>query len=192
MHSIQDRLDEIVPKITDPSFKESKGLGKEVGYHIFDYNPEDEMTVRKHIPYIKKEMRENYPHISIIECNLFQIVLDILKEKGYLEKNFMMEKRRSSNFVLNATRKSLRLTLDNDLVMQYIKTKAKDSDIIFITGVGEVFPIIRSHVILNNLHRAVEDQPAIMFYPGKYSGQDLMLFEEISDGNYYRAFRLID
>ncbi len=192
MRTIYDRLIEIIPKITDPSFKESKGLGKEVGYHIFDYDPKDEMTVRKHIPYIKKEISEKHQSLSIIECNLFKIVLQILEDKGYLEKNFTMEQKRSSNFVLNATRKSLRLTLENDLVINHIRNQAKNHDILFITGVGEVFPIIRSHVILNNIHRAVDDQPVIMFYPGKYSGQDLQLFSEISDGNYYRAFRLID
>jgi hypothetical protein len=31
-----------------------------------------------------------------------------------------------------------------------------------------------------------------MFYPGTYSGQDLNLFDEISDQNYYRAFKLVE
>lgn len=192
MRTIQERLDEIIPKITDPSFMDSKGLGKEIGYHIFDYDPVDEMTVRKRIPQIINTIHEQHPSLSIAECNLFHIVLHILDEKGYLEKNFTMEQRRNSQFVLNATRKSLRLTTNHDLVIQYIYEKVKDKAIVFITGVGEVFPIIRSHVILNNLHRAIETQPVVMFYPGIYSGQDLQLFGEFTDANYYRAFRLID
>lgn len=192
MRTIRDRLDKIVPKITDPSFMQGKGLGKEVGYHIFDYDPEDELIVRKHIPVIKKDMSENYQHLSVVEFNLLDVVLTILENKGYLEKNFTLEQRRGSQFVLNATRKSLRLTLENDLVVDHIKEGSKDYDMLFITGIGEVYPIIRSHVILNNLHRAVEEQPVIMFYPGRYSGQDLLLFNEIADANYYRAFKLID
>ncbi len=192
MMNILERLDQIVPKITDPIFRESKGLGKEIGYHIFDYDPKDEMTVKKYLPHIKKEIEIHHKHLSVVELNLYHIVLDILSSKNYLKKNFTMEQKRGSQFVLNATRKSLRLTLDNDLIVQYIKEHVQDHDIIFITGVGEVYPIIRSHVILNNIHRAIDDQPVIMFYPGKYSGQDLMLFGEVSDGNYYRAFRLID
>ncbi|MFZ2746924.1 MAG: BREX protein BrxB domain-containing protein [Lactococcus raffinolactis] len=31
-----------------------------------------------------------------------------------------------------------------------------------------------------------------MFFPGKYDGQSLMLFSEIKDDNYYRAFKLVD
>lgn len=192
MQTIHERLDKIIPKITDPNFKQRRGLGKEVGYHIFDYDPTDEMTVQKYIPFIKKQIKENHPHLSVVECHLFEIVLTIFRDKGYLEKNFTMEQNRGSSYILNAMRKSLRLTSKNDLVIDHIRKCAKDHDIIFITGVGEVFPIIRSHVILNNLHHAIGEQPVILFYPGKYSGQDLILFGEFTERNYYRAFRLID
>src|SRR5690625_948797 len=126
MRTIQERLDEIVPKITDHSFMQGKGLRKEVGYHIFDYDSEDEMTARKHILVIKKDMAENYQHLSVVEFNLLDAVLTILEDKGYLEKNFTLEQRRGSQFVLNATRKSLRLTLENDLVVEHIKEGSKD------------------------------------------------------------------
>src|SRR5699024_104596 len=105
-----------------------------------------------------------------------EVVLDILESKGYLQKNFDMEKKKSSHFILNATRKSLRLTLDNDLVIKYIADRVQENDIVFITGVGKAFPIIRSHVILNNLHKAVGQNPVVMFFPGRYDGQELVLF----------------
>ena len=36
------------------SFRENKGLGNEVGYHIFDYPAEEEVLVRERIEYIRK------------------------------------------------------------------------------------------------------------------------------------------
>jgi hypothetical protein len=30
-----------------------------------------------------------------------------------------------------------------------------------------------------------------MFYPGRYDGLSLKLFNKLSDDNYYRAFRLV-
>ena len=123
--------------------------------------------------------------------DLYEIVIAILEEKGYLQKNFEMEQRRGSAFVLNATQKSLRLTLNNDLVIQYMKDRVQSNDIVFITGVGQAFPFIRSHTILNNIHRAVGRLPVVMFFPGKYNGQSLMLFNELKDDNYYRAFPLV-
>ena len=68
----------------------------------------------------------------------------------------------------------------------------EDDDIVFLTGVGKVWPIIRSHTVLNNLHRALDKVPVVLFFPGTYDGGSLMLFNEIKDDNYYRAFQLVD
>lgn len=190
--TIHERLDDILPTITHSSFKENKGLGKEVGYHIFDYSPEQEMIVQKHIQFIKERINSGNDDLKIIEFDLYEIALDILHKKGYLEKNFEMEEKRGSQFVLNAMRKSLRLTLNNDLVIKYIEERVRDNAIIFITGIGKVFPIIRSHVILNNLYKAVGQIPVVLFFPGRYDGQSLRLFDDIKDENYYRAFQLIE
>ena len=68
----------------------------------------------------------------------------------------------------------------------------EDHNVIFITGVGKIYPFVRSHTILNNLQEKVDHIPVIMFYPGKYDGQSLNLFGEFKDDNYYRAFQLVD
>lgn len=192
MKTINERLDEILPRITDPSFRENKGLGNEIGFHIFDYQPEYEMIVRDRVSFIKERVNNDSSNQRIIEFDLYEVILDILDGKGYLEKNFQMEQRRGSQYALNATRKSLRLTLNNDLVIKYIAERVEENDIIFITGIGKAFPIIRSHVILNNLYKAVGQIPVVLFFPGRYNGQDLQLFGEIKDDNYYRAFQLVD
>ena len=121
-------------------------------------------------------------------------VYQALEEKGYLQKNFQMEEKKNSEYVFNATSKTLRLISqgsDNKIV-QYIKENTNSDDIVFLTGVGKVWPIIRSHTVLNNLHRAVDHVPVVLFFPGTYDGQSLVLFNEIKDDNYYRAFQLVD
>jgi hypothetical protein len=50
---------------------------------------------------------------------------------------------------------------------------------------------VRSHNVLNNLHQVLDSVPVVMFYPGRYSGQNLQLFGTIKDDNYYRAFPLV-
>src|SRR5699024_10072408 len=162
MKSIRERLDAILPKITDPSFRENKGLGNEIGYHIFDYEPTYEMLVRQHIDFLVDQVNNDGSNQEIIEFDLYEIILEIMDRKGYLEKNFTMEEKKGSQFVLNATRKSLRLTLNNDLVVKYMAERVTNHHIIFITGVGKAFPIIRSHVVLNNLHKAVGQVPVVM------------------------------
>lgn len=192
MKTIYQRLDAIIPKITDKSFRENKGLGNEIGYYIFDYDPQYELLVREHIGFIKQKVNDDNSGINIKEFDLYEIMLEILEGKNYTQKNIDMEEKKGSEFVFNATKKVLRLTLKNDMLVEYIVNRVQPNDIVFITGVGKAWPIIRSHTVLNNLHKAIDQVPVVMFFPGKYDGLELVLFDEIKDDNYYRAFQLID
>ena len=192
MTVLQQRLEQIIPRIKSEGFFEGRQLGNELNFHIFDYDPKDEMLVRDYIEFVKRKLnKEHEPH-HIIEINLYQAIIDILNEKGFLEKNFEFEEKKGSEFVFDKTRKALRLTLNNDLLVNYIKEKVEPNHIVFITGVGQAYPIIRSHSILNNLHHVLDQNPLVMFFPGRYDGQSLSLFNLIKDDNYYRAFRLVD
>ncbi|AEV69481.1 DUF1788 domain-containing protein [Acetivibrio clariflavus] len=192
MKTINQRLDEIILRITKENFRKNTGLGNEIGYYIFDYEPRYEMLVREHVQFLKQKINEGDYGYNIKEFDLYEIMLEILESKGYLEKNFKMEQVKGSEFVFNATRKALRITEKDDLIIHYIKERVEKDDIVFITGVGKVWPIIRSHTVLNNLHQVLDEVPVIMFFPGIYDGLELVLFEEIKDDNYYRAFRLVD
>jgi hypothetical protein len=190
--TIYQRLDEIIQRITKESFRENTGLGNEIGYYIFDYEPRYEMLVREHVRFLKQKINDGDYGFHIKEFDLYEIMLELLETKGYLEKNFKMEQVKGSEFVFNATKRALRLTEKDDLIIQYIRDRVVKGDVVFITGVGKVWPIIRSHTVLNNLHQVLDEVPVIMFFPGVYDGLELVLFEEIKDDNYYRAFKLVD
>ncbi|CRZ35866.1 DUF1788 domain-containing protein [Herbinix hemicellulosilytica] len=192
MKTIYQRLDEIIQRITKESFRENTGLGNEIGYYIFDYEPRYEMLVREHVRFLIQKINDGDYGFHIKEFDLYEIMLELLETKGYLEKNFMMEQVKGSEFVFNATKRALRLTEKDDLIIQYIRDRVVKGDVVFITGVGKVWPIIRSHTVLNNLHQVLDEVPVIMFFPGVYDGLELVLFEEIKDDNYYRAFKLVD
>ncbi len=73
------------------------------------------------------------------------------------------------------------------------KLAANDFDVLFLTGVGAVFPYIRSHNVLNNLQSSAKERPTVIFFPGTYqhceeSGASLNLFGKLHDDKYYRAF----
>ena len=192
MKTIYQRLDEVIQRITKESFRENTGLGNEIGYYIFDYESKYEMIVRDHVQFIKQKINCGDYGFIIKEFDLYEIMLELIEAKGYLEKNFKMEQDRGSEFVFKATKKALRLTEKNDLIVQYIKDRVTKGDVVFITGMGKVWPIIRSHTILNNLHQVLDEVPVVMFFPGIYNGLELVLFEEIKDDNYYGAFKLVD
>jgi len=191
MGNIDDRLAKIEEKITDKDFLKNKGLGNEVGYYIFDYSPKDELYVRSHIAYLKEKLNKAHSGMKIVEFDLYSIVFDVLKERGYLEKCFEFEKTKGLDFTIEAIIKMLKLTNKSNLVVNHIVENTPENSVVFITGVGKCFPIVRSHNVLNNLHQVLDSVPVVMFFPGQYSGQDLQLFGTIKDDNYYRAFKLV-
>lgn len=189
---IYERLDKILPKIQEKRFRENKGLGNEIGFYIFDYDPKDELVVREHIRFIKQKVNAEDSGVKIKEFDLYEIMLELLEGKKYLDKVLNLEKQKGTEHVIKAINTTLRLTLPNDLIVDYIKSRVDKDDIVFLTGVGKVWPIIRSHTVLNTLHSVIDDVPLIMFFPGIYDGLELKLFDEIKDDNYYRAFKLIE
>ncbi|MBF7082780.1 DUF1788 domain-containing protein [Desulfallas sp. Bu1-1] len=190
--TIYERLDKIMPRILEKRFRENKGLGNEIGYYIFDYDPKDELLVREHISFIKQKVNSEHSEVKIKEFDLYDIMIEILEQKGYLTKVMEMEATKGSDKVINPIKRTLRLTQKNDLIVDYIKNNVTPNDIVFLTGVGKAWPIIRSHTVLNNLHSAIDNVPVVMFFPGRYDGQELRLFEEFKDDNYYRAFKLVE
>jgi hypothetical protein len=102
-----------------------------------------------------------------------------------------METEKGSAGIINPLKRTLRLTEDDDMIIERIaENLAPEKDVLFITGVGKAWPIIRSHTVLNNLHSKVDKNPLVMFFPGEYT-DELKLFGEITDDNYYRAFKLV-
>ena len=64
-------------------------------------------------------------------------------------------------------------------------------DLLILTGVGSVYPMLRTHTLLSALHPIMGNTPLLMFFPGKYDGHSLRLFNTLAEDHYYRAFRLI-
>lgn len=190
--TLDERLDKAEETIQKPSFRENKGLGNEVGYYIFDYPAEKELYIRERIDYIKKKSKNSNDDYKVVVFDLYDIMIDIIEKKGYLEKCYQFEKTKGFERVSKSISNMLRITSSDSLIVNYIKDNTPDKAVVFITGIGKCYPIIRSHTILNNLHQVIDKVPVVMFYPGKYDGQELVLFDEIKDDNYYRAFKLVE
>ena len=168
MRNINDRLQEMTDKIASGQVIESTNLGNEINFRVFDYDPEDEYVVRD---YLYNYLLKRNKNIQVFD--IYNIIVDILKEKGFLEKTFEYEKKKGAKFVNSIIQKTLAISSNNDLIIKYIKDhfKKEDGKIIIITGMGKCYGIVRGHTILNNLQSVITENPVIMFYPGTYDGQ---------------------
>lgn len=185
MSNIIDQLNEIKARFSDDVFLSNKGLSNEVGIHVFCYEPKEEMIVRSYFADLKKAQGKPY---RLIECDLYKIFLHICEEKRILKSIPAMEKKKGSEGLL----KQLQKAVPPEAFVEKMKYEPHDhGDILLITGVGKVYPFMRSHNILDNIQHIFSDIPVVMLYPGAYDGQTLSLFDEFNDGNYYRAFNMI-
>lgn len=191
MGNIEERFDLLKQKINSPKFRENRGLGNEVGYYIFDYPAEKELYVREQVDRMYKQSVSSSDEYKIIVFDLYDIMIEILDNKKYLEKCYAMEKKNGFEKVSRAVSNMMKVNSTDGMIVHYIQEHTPEKAIIFITGIGKCYPIIRSHTVLNNLHLVIDNVPVVLFYPGNYDGQELVLFDEIKDDNYYRAFRLV-
>lgn len=185
MSDILKELDKISLRISDDNFLKNKGLSNEVGIHVFCYNPEDELTVKKHFDKLKENTSAPY---RLIECDLYKIFLEICEDKHILKSIPNMEERKGKEFLMEQLQK---VATPEAFVNKMQYEPHIPGDILLISGIGKVYPFMRSHKILDNIQHIFADIPVLMLYPGTFDGQDLDLFGKFLDGHYYRAFNLL-
>lgn len=187
--SLTERLDEILPRITSDDFLNARGIGNEIAFFIFDYPPDAELQVREHITFLLEQIPKKKPELRVKHTNLLQFVVDHLRDRKLLEKTFELQKQKGDAFVLKQLEKILH---PEKLAPLFAEVAQPDQhDLVLVSGVGSVWPLMRTHSLLNNLHPIMGRTPLVMFYPGKYDMKTLRLFGKIKSDNYYRAFRLI-
>jgi hypothetical protein len=190
--SISDRYSHLLKVMSSKRFRNNEGLGNEVPFFICPFKAQEALEIEKLQHQLANKLTEL--GIPILSINLYDLAVEILKENDdwdyYLQEEKNMSKERF--------KEELQSILDIETVFTpAIAKKMQEStfDIMFITGVGEVFPYIRSHNILNNLQKIAKEKPTVMFFPGDYrysleSGASLELFELLRDDKYYRAFNI--
>jgi hypothetical protein len=185
MADIKKELDRIKGRISDANFLANKGLSNEVGIHVFKYEPQHELIVRDYIERLVNTPSDDY---RVIERDMYKIMLEILEEKRVLGTVPSLEEKKGKDYLLIQLQK----IATQEAFLNKMKYKPHErGDVLFLTGIGKVYPFMRSHILLNCMQQVFSDIPIVMFYPGEFNGQSLSLFDKFHDGNYYRAFNLL-
>jgi hypothetical protein len=187
--ALLERLNHILPRITADRFLSGKGIGNEIAFYIFDYPPEDELSIREHIRFLLEQIPKKLPGLRVIHLNLLEFVIAHLRRRQLLDKAIEMQKTQGDAVVLKSLAKILH---PDKLAPAFAEAvKPEQQDLVLVSGVGSVYPLIRAHTLLNNLHAVMGRTPLVLFYPGRYDGQSLRLFGKLKNDNYYRAFKLV-
>lgn len=171
-----------------------EGLGNEVPFFICPYPPQDAVDMERLEKQLANKLNQN--GVPVLEINLYDLSIELLQKRGIWGRVLQIEE----TVTKDQLKELLQGVLDPEQhLVPAIGAKMQQQPfaVMFITGVGEVFPYIRSHNILNNLQSTAKDRPTVMFFPGSYthsleSGASLDLFGKLHDDKYYRAFNIMD
>lgn len=191
MENLARRLDEMEAAVRKPSFRSSSGRANEVGYWIFDYPPDRELEVRARIQHMIRKNQSGSDGFQLAVFDLYDLMIDYLEGKGFLRQCFAFEQKQGLDRIVQAVNRSMKINGDDNLIVRHIQECTPENAVVFLTGIGKCYPILRSHKILNTMHQSFQRAPVVLFFPGVYNEQELLLFGKVKDDNYYRAFRLV-
>lgn len=193
--SVPDKINHLLRVISSSAFLEKQGLGNEVPFFISPFAPSETVKMEQGIDFIKNKIEKDSSCI-VLDVNLYDLSIAMLKRENVWDQLLNVELEYSKDQI----KELLQGVLDVEKyiipeIARYMQEKS--FDVLFITGIGEVYPYIRSHNILNNLQSTAKEKPTVLFFPGEYShslecGASLNLLNCLLDDKYYRAFNIFD
>ena len=182
---LHEKLDSLRRLIQDTDFLEGRGLSNEVNIRIFCYDPAKEMTVQH---FVEQLQADSSLTCRLVERNLYQVFLSVCDDFDITEAIPDMEETDGGAYLLEQLLSTIGT---NELIEKMRYSPHERGDVLLLTGVGDVFPFMRVHILLEALQPHFPDIPILVLYPGSFNGSQLKLFNRLPPSNYYRAFNVI-
>ena len=192
--TLRERIEHLFRVIASDRFLTKQGLGNEVPFFICPYPAKDGLAMDEARKGLVKML--GHAGVKALDISLYDMALEILEQRDILNGILAVEPETDKGEL----KELLQGVLDaqEHLIPRIGRAiEATPHDVIFLSGVGEVYPYIRSHNVLNNLQSTAKDRPTVLFFPGSYThalatGASLDLFGMLHDDKYYRAFNILN
>jgi hypothetical protein len=190
--TFQERYQHLLELISSERFLKNQGLNNEVPFYICPFHAEEAVDMERIQKQLKNKLEQS--GITVLAINLYDFSIQLLKDRNIWDRIIQTEQSTPKVQLLELLQGVL--DLETHLIPAISRLMAENEfDVMFISGVGEVFPYIRSHNVLNNLQKSAKDKPTVMFFPGDYThsladGASLDLFGRLHDDKYYRAYNI--
>ena len=203
------RFEHLLNVMSGQRFLEMKGRNNDLPFYICEFKAAEAFEIQRmqrQLVNTLAGLRVDWLQgrgVKVLEVSLYDLTIDLLKAReGSDEGVSLWEQIRAvePDVEKEGLLELLQGVLDikEHLVPAIGERIAQaDYDVLFLSGIGEVFPYIRSHNVLNNLQSTAKDKPTVMFFPGEYrhsleQGASLELFGLLHDDKYYRAFNIFE
>ncbi len=184
--------------VSHPRFLARQGLGNEVPFFIDPYDAGDEGAVASQIVTLHKRLAND--GIPAVLLPMYEVVLAALKRRWPLERIFETEQRMQKHSGRRTFMSEMQNLTDpgkGKLLQTEIAERlaaVPDHRLVLMYQLGTVYPYLRTHTLLSNLHAVITAVPLVVFFPGEYvsserDGYYFSLFNRFQS-DYYRAFHL--
>ena len=167
-------------------FLANKGIGNEIGFHTFCYDPALEFEARALFDALSRDAEADKLPCTLKVVNLYDAVLAILDDLDVLEAMQEQEADFGSKAVLDDVVDYCQPDVVSNVVLDLTQPHVP-GDAILLVGVGEVYPFLRVHNLFDSMQSDFSDVPVIAAYPGTFNGSSVTLFNRLAAENYYRA-----
>ncbi len=206
---LASRFEHLVKVIGGERFLQMKGLNNDLPFYICEFKAAEALEMER----LRRQLintLESTPVAclggrggKVLDINLYDLCIELLQAReGSTEGSRLWDEILAIES--DVEKDGLLELLQNVLgIEEYLipaigeRMQQSEFDVLFLSGIGEVFPYIRSHNVLNNLQSTAKDQPNLLFFPGEYRhslehGASLELFGLLHDDKYYRAFNIYE
>ena len=203
------RFEHLINVISGERFLQMRGLNNDLPFYICEFRAGEAMDMERLRRQLMNTLRSmsisclGGRGVNVLDINLYDLCIELLQgREGSSEGSRLWDEILAVE--ADVDKDGLLELLQNVLgIEEYLipaigeRLQKSDYDVLFLSGIGEVFPYIRSHNVLNNLQSTAKDKPTILFFPGEYrhsleQGASLELFGLLHDDKYYRAFNIFE
>ena len=204
-----NRFDHLVRVIGSERFLLMRGLNNDLPFYICEYRAGEATEMQR----LQRQLINTLQNLSVpalsgrgvkvLDINLYDLCIELLKAReGSAAGSRLWDEILAVE--ADTEKDGLLELLQNVLgIEEYLipaigdRLQQTEFDVLFLSGIGEVFPYIRSHNVLNNLQSTAKTKPTVLFFPGEYrhsleQGASLELFGLLHDDKYYRAFNIYE
>ena len=206
---LANRFDHLVRVIGSERFLLMRGLNNDLPFYICEYRAGEATEMQR----LQRQLINTLQNLSIpalsgrgvkvLDINLYDLCIELLKAReGSAAGSRLWDEILAVE--ADTEKDGLLELLQNVLsIKEYLipaiaeRLRQTEFDVLFLSGIGEIFPYIRSHNVLNNLQSTAKTKPTVLFFPGEYrhsleQGASLELFGLLHDDKYYRAFNIYE
>ncbi len=206
---LANRFEHLIQVIGSERFLQMRGLNNDLPFYICEFRAAEAFEMQR----MQRQLISSLANlcvpslggrgVRVLDINLYDLSIELLQAReGSRDGSRLWDEVLAVE--ADVEKDNLLELLQNVLgVEDYLipaigeRLQQSDFDVLFLSGIGEVFPYIRSHNVLNNLQSTAKDKPTVLFFPGEYrhsleQGASLELFGLLHDDKYYRAFNIFE